>query len=411
MARPQGFIPENLGYLGIKPLGSVKYEYETINRGNGRFPLQPLPSMDAIRPIYYNSPMTLYDKLFFPAFKQIDAETAHDRTLTALEKAQTNPVGQSVLRRIAGVLPQQPVTVFGLTFPNVLGIAAGFDKDVRVAAGLGMLGFGHIEVGTLTPWPQPGNPKPRVFRLPEDEAIINRMGFPNGGVVRALPRLRALAVGERPFILGVSLGKQKQTPLAEADKDYLLVMHAVYAYTDYLAINISSPNTPGLRELQGGNYLRQLLGALVAENGRLAQKHAIAPRPLLVKIAPDVSWSELDEILTAVQAAGIDGLIATNTTLSRDGLQSGLREEAGGLSGRPLATRSTEIIAYIARQTGGRLPIICVGGVQTAVDAQAKLDAGASLVQLYTGLVYGGPGIAGTILRQLAADSQTTNPE
>ncbi|MBK8987662.1 MAG: quinone-dependent dihydroorotate dehydrogenase [Chloroflexi bacterium] len=360
--------------------------------------------------------MTLYDKLFFPVFKKIDAETAHDRTLVALEKAQNSTGGQSVLRRIAGNIPLSPVDAFGLTFPNVLGIAAGFDKDARVAAGLGMLGFGHVEVGTLTPWPQAGNPKPRVFRLPEDQAIINRMGFPNGGVVRALPRLRALAAGEqplaageRPFILGVSLGKQKQTPLAEADKDYLLVMHAVYPYADYLAINISSPNTPGLRELQGGSYLAHLLGVLVAENGRLAQKHQIRPRPLLVKIAPDLTWAELDEILDAVQTAGVDGLIATNTTLGRVGLQSAVQED-GGLSGRPLAARSTEIIAYIARQTGSRLPIIGVGGVSTAADVQAKLDAGAKLVQLYTGLVYGGPGIAGRILRHLAAGhQQTTN--
>lgn len=354
--------------------------------------------------------MTIYDQLFFPVFKQIDAETAHDRTVAALERAQSNLAGQAVLRRIAGEILPQPVTVFGLTFPNVLGIAAGFDKDVRVAAGLGMLGFGHVEVGTLTPWPQPGNPRPRVFRLPEDEAIINRMGFPNGGVVRALPRLKALAEGERPFILGVSLGKQKQTPLAEAEKDYLLVMHAVYSYADYLAINISSPNTPGLRELQGGDYLGQLLGALTAENGRLSQKHGVRPRPLLVKIAPDLTWAELDEILTAVQAAGIDGLIATNTTLSRDGLESALRAEAGGLSGRPLAARSTEIIAYVARQTGGRLPIIGVGGVRTAADVQARLDAGAALVQTYTGLVYEGPGMAGRILRQLAGQ-QATNSE
>ncbi len=353
--------------------------------------------------------MTIYDRLFFPVFKQIDAETAHDRTVAALEKAQANAAGQAVLRRIAGEIPQQPVTAFGLTFPNALGIAAGFDKDVRVAAGLGLLGFGHVEVGTLTPWPQPGNPRPRVFRLPEDEAIINRMGFPNGGVVRALPRLKALA-GERPFILGVSLGKQKSTGLAEAEKDYLLVMHAVYPYADYLAINISSPNTPGLRELQGGDYLGQLLGALTAENGRLAQKHGLAPRPLLVKIAPDLTWAELDEILAAVQAAGIDGLIATNTTLARDGLQSDLRVEGGGLSGRPLADRSTEIIAYAARQTGGRLPIIGVGGVRTAADVQAKLAAGAALVQTYTGLVYEGPGMAGRILRELAA-AQATNPE
>lgn len=345
--------------------------------------------------------MTLYETYLFPLLRQTDAETAHDRAVRALTRAQSHPAGRAFLCRLAGELPQQPIHLFGLTFPNALGMAAGFDKDVQVAEGLGLLGFGHIEVGTLTPWAQPGNPKPRVFRLPEDGALINRMGFPNGGVVRALPRLRALAEGQRPFILGISLGKQKETPLAEAADDYRLLMRAVYPYADYLAINISSPNTPGLRELQGGNYLAHLLGELTAENGILAQKHGVGKRPLLVKIAPDLTPAELEEILDAIQAAGIDGIIATNTTLQREGLNNPSQAEQGGLSGRPLRQRSREIVATIARQTGGRLPIIGVGGVRTADDAQAMLDAGASLVQLYTSLIYEGPGLAGRILRAL----------
>jgi len=325
----------------------------------------------------------------------------HERTLALLVWGQTG-WRRPLLHRLAGPIPQQPINLFGLTFPNVLGMAAGFDKDVRVAIGLGALGFGHVEVGTLTPRPQKGNPRPRIFRIKQDAALINRLGFPNGGVNTAVPRLQKLAQTEREFILGVSLGKQKETPLAEAEQDYLTVMRYVYPYADYLAVNISSPNTPGLRDLQGGDYLGHLLRTLMAENTILAEKHEIQPRPLLIKIAPDVTWPELDEILTAVEDARIAGIIATNTTISRDGLTDVNRQEVGGLSGRPLTERSTEIIAYIQRQTNGRLPIIGVGGIFTADDIQAKLDAGASLVQLYTALVYAGPRLPGKLLRQLS---------
>jgi dihydroorotate dehydrogenase len=225
------------------------------------------------------------------------------------------------------------------------------------------------------------------------------MGCPNEGVDTAVAHLQRLK--NRTFVLGVSLGKQKETPLAEATGDYVTVMQKVYGYADYLAVNISSPNTPGLRELQGGNYLSHLLAVLQVQNEQLAQQHGLAKRPLLVKIAPDLTWLELDEILTAVQDNAISGIIATNTTLSRVGLTDGNQEQQGGLSGWPLARRSTEIIAYIHKHTQGQLPIIGVGGVETAVDAQAKLDAGASLVQLYTSLIYEGPRLAGSILRQL----------
>jgi dihydroorotate dehydrogenase len=284
-------------------------------------------------------------------------------------------------------------------------MAAGFDKDVRVAIGLAALGFGHIEVGTLTPRPQAGNPRPRIFRLPEDSAIINRMGFPNGGVAAAVPRLRLLAAQPHDFVLGVSLGKQKETPLAEAASDYIGVMQAVYPFADYLAVNISSPNTPGLRELQGGNYLGQLLSLLTAESKILAQTQNVSRRPLFVKIAPDLTLAELDKILTAVQDSQIDAIIATNTTISRYGLTSAKQNEAGGLSGLPLRQQSTKIIQHVYRQTNGRLPIIGVGGIRTADNVQAKLDAGASLVQLYTSLVYEGPGLPGRLLRALTPSS------
>ena len=344
----------------------------------------------------------LYADLFFPALKRLDPETDPERTLTALALAQSNPAGRLALLRIAGRIPALPVQVGPLRFPNPLGMAAGFDKDARVVAGLTALGFGHVEVGTLTPRPQAGNPRPRIFRLPGDGALINRMGFPNGGVEAAVPRLRALA-RPREYVLGVSLGKQKETSLAEAAADYVAVMRAVYPYADYLAVNISSPNTPGLRELQGGRYLDDLLAALAAENRDLAARAGVAPRPLWVKIAPDLSSDELDEVLAALLAAGADGIIATNTTLERDDLSDARRAEVGGLSGRPLRRRSTELIAAIHRRTGGALPIIGVGGVASTDDAREKLDAGATVVQLYSALVYGGPGLPGRILRGLSA--------
>ena len=344
----------------------------------------------------------LYAQLLFPALKRLDPETAHEQTLTALALAQANPAGRQALRRIAGRTPAQPVVIGSLRFPNPLGMAAGFDKDARVVAGLAALGFGHVEVGTLTPRPQMGNPRPRIFRLPGDAALINRMGFPNGGVAAAVPRLRALA-GRRDYVLGVSLGKQKETPLADAAADYVAVMRAVYPFADYLAVNLSSPNTPGLRELQGGRYLDALLAELVAESRALAATAGIAPRPLWVKIAPDLSSVELDEVLAALLAAGVDGIIATNTTLARDGLRDTGRGEGGGLSGRPLRQRSTELIAAIHQRTGGALPIIGVGGVASADDAREKLDAGAAVVQLYSALIYAGPRLPGRILRDLAA--------
>jgi dihydroorotate dehydrogenase len=343
-----------------------------------------------------------YQRLIWPLLKQMDAETVHDRTIAALALAQNNGAGRSLLRHIAGPLPQQPVELFGLTFPNFLGVAAGFDKEVQATDGLALLGFGHIEVGTITPRPQAGNEKPRVFRLVEDEAIINRMGFPSDGMEIAQYRLRALAANKRSYIIGASLGKQKETPLAQAAGDYINVMRAVFSYADYLAVNISSPNTPELRALQGEKYLGDLLGSLTAENRRIAAELDILPRPLLVKIAPDLSQSELMTILQVALEKEMDGIIATNTTITRNDLIDKNRDQAGGLSGKPLATRSLDVIATIARETAGRLPIIGVGGIRTADDVRSRLDAGASLVQIYTALVYDGPGLPGRLLRELA---------
>jgi dihydroorotate dehydrogenase len=346
--------------------------------------------------------MFLYRRLLFPLLRRLDAEWTHEQTAALLALAQLSAPGRFLLRTLAGQIPSRPVEIFGLTFGNVLGLAAGFDKDARITGGLFQLGFGHVEVGTLTPRPQPGNPRPRIFRLPQDEALINRMGFPNQGVAAALPRLRRLAPIKGRGVVGISLGKQKETPLGDAVTDYLVVMRAVYPFADYLAVNVSSPNTPGLRELQAGRYLEQLLLALAAENELLAQAHHLATRPLLLKIAPDLTHSELIEIVAVAQGKAVAGITATNTTLSRDGLDHPLRGESGGLSGRPLAQRSTAVIAAIQRLSSGRMPVIGCGGVFTAADVRAKLDAGASLVQLYTGLVYKGPTLAGHLLRDLA---------
>jgi dihydroorotate dehydrogenase len=309
---------------------------------------------------------------------------------------------------LAGEIPQQEVSILGLRFRNVLGVAAGFDKDVVVTPGLGMLGFGHIEIGTITPQPQAGNRRPRIFRLVEDGALINRMGFPSCGMEEATTRLRQISQSDRGYVIGVSLGKQKETPLTAAATDYQVVLESTYRYGDYFVINISSPNTPELRKLQGSQYLAELLRALMTKKEALARLNSV-DKPLLVKIAPDLTLSELDDILKATMDAGIAGLIATNTTLNRDGLRSVYQTERGGLSGIPLGQQSTDMIRYISKRTEEKVPIIGVGGIATADDVKAKLDAGARLVQIYTALIYGGPGLPGRILREL--QNKQTSPK
>lgn len=340
-----------------------------------------------------------YQRFVFPFLSKIDAETAHSYVLSLLSLAQRTKPGRAVLSKIAGEIPSKPTQLFGLNFPNILGVAAGFDKEGNVAPGLSELGFGHIEIGTITPRPQLGNPKPRIFRLAQDEALINRMGFPSSGVTETVKNLDSYQ--RRDFILGVSLGKQKETRLADAFNDYLTVLRAVFLFADYVAVNISSPNTPELRQLQGKKYLGELIGTLTAENNTLSKLHGVRKRPLLVKIAPDLTLAEVDEMLQVILDGHVDGLIATNTTISRDGLKDDNGNEIGGLSGPPLFTRSNLLISHIAKETNSQLPIIGVGGIRSGSDVRAKLDAGASLVQLYTALVYEGPGIAGHILRDL----------
>ncbi|GLZ29793.1 dihydroorotate dehydrogenase (quinone) [Lentzea sp. NBRC 105346] len=320
-----------------------------------------------------------------------DAERVHETTLKALRSL-------SPLMRFSTAGGNER-TVFGIRFPNPVGLAAGLDKDGRALPAWAALGFGFVEVGTVTWHPQPGNPKPRLFRLRDSEAIINRMGFNNAGSQALADRLDGLKL-KAP--LGISLGKSKVTPVEEAVEDYRQSLKALYRFGDYFAINVSSPNTPGLRSLQDKGALDELLGELVATASDLAAGQA--RKPILVKIAPDLTEPAIGEVLDVCAAHGIDGLIATNTTLSRDGLRpadQALAGEAGGLSGRPLTERAREVVRFVSKETGGKLPIIGVGGIFSPDDAKAMLDAGASLLQIYTGFIYEGPGLVKRINREL----------
>jgi len=285
--------------------------------------------------------------------------------------------------------------VFGLKFKNPVGLAAGFDKNAELVEELAWFGFGFIEIGTVTPLPQPGNEKPRMFRLPEDAALINRMGFNNQGVEVAAHRLKNLK--KEGLIIGGNIGKNKQTPNEEAVSDYIKCFDALFDVVDYFVVNVSSPNTPGLRELQEKGPLLNILQTLQQRN----RKNDIS-RPILLKIAPDLTNDQLNDIIEIVQESGIAGVIATNTTISREGLTT-TTNETGGLSGKPLTKRSTEVIRYLHEQSGGAFPIIGVGGIHSAEDAKEKLAAGAALIQLYTGFIYEGPGLVKAIKKSLIA--------
>jgi len=346
--------------------------------------------------------VSLYS-LFRPLLFRLDPEQAHHLTLNLIRLAGMLPPVAAALRRIYRA-PESPVQAFGLRFTNPVGLAAGYDKDGLGWRGLAALGFGHIEIGTVTPLPQPGNPRPRVFRLPPAQGVINRMGFPGQGAAFVAAQLH----GKRPsgLVLGVNLGKNKATPNEEAACDYIRLIQVFAPLADYLAINISSPNTVGLRELQGKAALTALLEEVASERKMQASLHKKAI-PILVKLAPDLSDAELDDALEAILNAGMDGVIATNTTVSREplaafpGVDSQTAAESGGLSGAPLEAMSTAMVKKIVQRTGGKLPVIGVGGITDAASAQRKLDAGATLVQVYTGLVYAGPGLVQQIMRGL----------
>lgn len=340
----------------------------------------------------------LYRSLIRPLLFLMDAEKAHHFTFGMIKLLLSLPLAKAITRLLFA--PQQKglqKELMGLTFPNPIGLAAGFDKDARLIDELACFGFGFIEIGTLTPRPQSGNPQPRLFRLPQDSGLINRMGFNNEGVAAAVERLKKRQTN---LIIGGNIGKNKDTPNEEALNDYLVCFEALYDYVDYFVVNVSSPNTPGLRQLQEKEPLTALLQALQARNQQKPQ-----PKPILLKIAPDLTEQQLDDIVAIVTATRLAGVIATNTTISRKGLQTSADTLAaignGGLSGKPVRSRSTEVIRYLAQKSNKRFVIIGVGGIFTAEDAREKLAAGADLVQVYTGFVYEGPAMIKKICAQL----------
>lgn len=340
----------------------------------------------------------MYKTIIKPLFFLFQPETIHHIVFKIIKFFSAIP-GVSQLIRMVYVIDNKrlEVRLLGLTFPNPVGLAAGFDKDAKLYDELGNYGFGFIEIGTLTPKAQPGNEKPRMFRLPEDEALINRMGFNNEGVDAAVERLKKR---KTKIIIGGNIGKNKITPNEEAESDYEKCFEALFEHVDYFAVNVSSPNTPNLRALQDKEPLAKLLTRIKKLNSQKSN-----PKPILLKIAPDLTNEQLDDIIDIVKETKIDGVIATNTTISREGLKtedSRLKTiGAGGLSGKPLTKRSTEVVRYLCTKSNKAFPIIAVGGIHTAEDAIEKLNAGASLVQIYTGFIYEGPGIAKRINKKI----------
>ena len=335
----------------------------------------------------------MYKLLIRPLFFFFDPEKIHHFTFSLVRITSKFPGFSAIYRSLYLVNDKRLETeVFGLKFKNPVGLAAGFDKDAKLYKELSNFGFGFIEIGTLTPKGQDGNPKKRLFRLKEDSAIINRMGFNNGGVVAAVERLKA----NNGVLIGGNIGKNKLTPNEEATSDYEICFDALYDHVDYFVVNVSSPNTPNLRALQDKEPLTELLQTL--QNKNLAKPK---PKPILLKIAPDLTDEQLLDIIDIVASTKIAGVIATNTTISREGLQSTNKTEMGGLSGKPLTKRSTEVIRFLAVKSNKAFPIIGVGGIHTAEDAIEKLDAGASLVQLYTGFIYEGPALVKAINKKI----------
>ncbi len=336
--------------------------------------------------------------MFYSAIRKVffkfDAETIHEMTIKALKSTGTTPLRALYCQNV----PSKPITVMGIDFPNPIGLAAGLDKNGECIPAFGAMGFGFVEVGTVTPRPQPGNEKPRIFRLPEANAVINRMGFNNKGVDYLVDQVRK---AQFKGVLGINIGKNKDTPEENAKDDYIHCMQKVYNFASYITINISSPNTPGLRSLQYGDALNELLCSLKAEQTILAEKHGKYV-PLAVKIAPDLTEPEVESIAECLIANNIDGVIATNTTLSREGVE-GLEhgEEMGGLSGVPVKEKSTQVIKLLAKALDNKLPIIGVGGISNGADAKEKIDAGAKLVQVYTGFIYQGPDLIKDVVKAL----------
>ncbi len=325
----------------------------------------------------------MYKSILRPILFKSDPEEIHHFTFSSVRRLFKVPGSKNIIKKLYQVNDTRlEREVFGLKFKNPVGLAAGFDKDAKLYKELSHFGFGFIEIGTVTPKPQPGNPKKRLFRLKEDQAIINRMGFNNGGVAEAVVRLQK----NKNVLIGGNIGKNKVTPNDEAVNDYILCFNALFSVVDYFVVNVSSPNTPGLRELQDKEPLTKLLATLQDLNAQKEKR-----KPILLKIAPDLTEDQLLDIIDIVATTKIDGVIATNTTISREGLTSVNKEETGGLSGKPLTKRSTEVIRFLSERSNKAFPIIGVGGIHSAQDALEKIEAGASLVQLYTGFIYEGP--------------------
>ena len=347
-----------------------------------------------------NIPPVLYEKILRPALFRLDPETAHHFAMFWLRMIS----GNRLLLNLLSVAESPGLTkkVFGITFPNAVGLAAGFDKNAQALPGWAAMGFGFIEAGTITARAQPGNPKPRIFRVPENGALINRMGFNNDGAEAVAARLgRLMASGRWPAVpVGINIGKTKVTPIEEATGDYLFSFEKLFSFADYFALNVSSPNTPGLRTLQNKAALEELFKAVQEKNAGLSARNAGASlKPVLVKIAPDLEFSQIDEILELVGSYKIGGIIATNTTLDHSGIPES-KWQQGGLSGMPLRRKSTEIVRYIASKSS--VPVIASGGICDAGSAREKMDAGAALVQLYTGFVYKGPALVREVREALA---------
>lgn len=335
----------------------------------------------------------MYKAVIRPLLFLFDAEKVHHGVFTILKGLHRIPFFSKLTQWIYEVRdPRLERQVFGLTFKNPVGLAAGFDKDARLFKELSYFGFGFIEIGTLTPLPQPGNPKKRLFRLKKDQGIINRMGFNNEGVEAAVKRLRK----NKSVLIGGNIGKNKNTPNEQAADDYEKCFDTLFDYVDYFVVNVSSPNTPNLRVLQEKEPLRQLLQRLQEKNRQKPK-----PKPILLKIAPDLNENQLLDIIEIVRLTELAGVIATNTTLQRNHLKSPEQKEIGGLSGKPLTKSSTEIIRFLHQKSEGAFPIIGVGGIHSEEDALEKLRAGATLIQLYTGFIYEGPSLVKRILNQL----------
>jgi dihydroorotate dehydrogenase len=342
-----------------------------------------------------------YEKILKPVLFRMDSERAHELAVDSMALLGRIAPLCRMLEALVRLSPEcfRPIEAFGLSFPNAVGLAAGFDKNARAWPAAAALGFGHVEIGTVTALAQPGNPRPRMFRYPREEAVINRLGFNNQGSEAVAARLsRQPPPGKRRIPVGINLGKSRAAEIERAPEDYLASFARLADHADYVVLNVSSPNTPGLRQLQDESRLRELLSAITHANLERASAGGKSRVPVLLKIAPDLGYSQIDAVLGVVSDFGLDGLIATNTTLARSGAFSAVTEE-GGLSGAPLRARSTEVIRYVSRATGGRLPIIGVGGITDVLGAAEKLEAGATLVQVYTGMIYRGPFFAAQLAR------------